>query len=51
MTGAYKVKSPNLIELYKEASELKSQFETIEFQHVYREDNKRADELANELLQ
>ena len=51
MTGAYKVKSPNLIELYNEAMRLKVQFDTIHFQHVYREDNKRADELANELIQ
>jgi len=51
MTGAYKVNSPNLIELYNEAMRLKAQFDTINFQHVYREDNKRADELANELVQ
>lgn len=50
MTGAYKVNSPNLIELYNEAIRLKAQFDTINFQHVYREDNKRADELANELV-
>lgn len=50
MTGAYKVHSPNLIELYNEAIRLKAQFDTINFQHVYREDNKRADELANELV-
>ena len=51
MTGAYKVNSPNLIKLYNEAMKLKAQFDTINFQHVYREDNKRADELANELVQ
>ena len=51
MTGAYKVNSPNLIELHNEAMRLKAQFDTINFQHVYREDNKRADELANELVQ
>ena len=50
MMGVYNVKSPNLIELYKEAVDLKSQFETIEFQHIYRNENERADELANELV-
>ena len=50
MMGVYNVKSPNLIELYKEALQLKSQFETIEFQHIYRDENSRADELANELV-
>ncbi len=50
MCGVYSVKSPNLLELYKEAVELKSQFETIEFQHIYRNENERADELANELV-
>lgn len=47
MNGAYKVKSPNLIELYEEATQLAKQFETITFVHVYRHLNKRADELAN----
>lgn len=47
MNGAYKVKSPNLIGLYEEATQLAKQFETITFVHVYRHLNKRADELAN----
>jgi ribonuclease HI len=50
MNGAYKVKSPNLIELHKEAKLLASKFETITFTHVYRNLNSRADELANKSL-
>ncbi len=47
MNGIYKVKSENLIELYKEATKLKSQFDYISFTHIYRSSNKRADELSN----
>lgn len=47
MRGVYKVKSENLKGLYTQAKDLASQFETIEFIHVYREENKRADELSN----
>ena len=50
MCGVYKVKSENLVDLYERALELKNQFESIEFIHVYREENVRADELANELV-
>ena len=47
MNGIYKVKSENLIELYKEATSLKNQFDYILFKHIYRSSNKRADELSN----
>jgi len=47
MRGVYKVKSENLKGLYTQAKDLASQFETIEFIHVYREENTRADELSN----
>lgn len=47
MRGVYKVKSENLKGLYTQAKDLASRFETIEFIHVYREENKRADELSN----
>jgi ribonuclease HI len=43
----YKVKNPNLLELYDEVVKLKKRFEYIDFNHVYRKDNKRADELSN----
>jgi ribonuclease HI len=47
MKGEYKVKSENLIHLYNEAKELEKMFDSIEFEHIYRENNKRADELSN----
>ena len=47
VNGIFRVKSPMLIELYQEVIELKAQFKHIEFNHVYRDYNKRADELSN----
>jgi ribonuclease HI len=47
MRGIYKVKSENLKGVYVQTKDLASQFETIEFIHVYREENTRADELSN----
>jgi len=48
MTGIYKVNSENLIELYKTAKQLEKSFESISYKHIYRKDNKRADELSND---
>jgi ribonuclease HI len=47
MKGVYNCKSNNLIELYEKAKELESYFEKIEYVHVFRNHNKRADELSN----
>ena len=47
MKGTYKCRSGNLIELYETAKELESHFHLIEFNHVLRNQNKRADELSN----
>ena len=47
MKGEYKVKSENLIELYNEAKILEKEFQYIKFIHIYRDNNKRADELSN----
>jgi ribonuclease HI len=47
MTGVYKCKSPNLIELYEKAKELEGKFDIIKYEHVLRNFNKRADELSN----
>jgi ribonuclease HI len=47
MKGLYKCKSINLLDLYEKAKELESHFETIEYNHVFRNQNKRADELSN----
>ena len=52
MRGEFKVNSTNLIELFARAKSLSSNsfFDKIEFEHVYRDKNKRADELSNEGL-
>lgn len=47
MKGIYKCKSINLIELHEKARELEKHFDTIEYVHVFRNQNKRADELSN----
>ena len=43
----YKIKNTDLMLLYEEAQNLIKQFTYIEFVHVYRDKNKRADELSN----
>lgn len=52
MKGAYQVKSANLKLLYSKAKQLASakNFEKIDFIHVYRNENKKADELSNQGL-
>jgi ribonuclease HI len=47
VTKEYKVKSEKLIPLYNKTQELLKQFEYIEFNHILRNKNKRADQLAN----
>ena len=47
MNKQYKISSENLVPLFKEAQELKKEFDTILFVHIYRIQNKRADELSN----
>jgi len=47
MKKEYKVKSGGLIPLYQEALRLSSQIKRIQFEHVYRHNNRRADELSN----
>ena len=50
MTGRYKVKSENMLEMYERAKELEKQFDKIDYFHVYRHLNSRADALSNEGL-
>jgi ribonuclease HI len=47
MSGDYQVNSPLLLDLYKTAKELEKKFDKIEFNHIYRNKNKRADALSN----
>ena len=50
MKGEYQVKAPALVKLFQAAKQLAGQFTEITFTHVYRNDNKRADQLSNEGL-
>lgn len=50
MRGEYKVNSENIKELFKKAKEYEKMFESVQYLHVYRKDNKRADELSNKGL-
>ena len=51
INGEYNVHSSNLLELYEAAKQLQTNFKTISFSHIYRDKNKRADELANSAVQ
>ena len=48
--GIWKCRAKNLIPILNDIIKLKNGFDRIEFMHVKREDNKRADELANEAM-
>jgi ribonuclease HI len=50
INGIYKVKSPDLQPLYAQARRLIDDIGNVTMTHVYREKNKRADELANEAM-
>jgi ribonuclease HI len=50
LKGEYKIKSEKIKPLYEEAFELLSSFKKKKLEHVRRELNKRADELANQAL-
>ena len=50
MLGEYKVKSPGLLSLYQQAKTAETNFESISYQHIYRDQNARADALSNEGL-
>ena len=47
MLKEYLVKNENIIELNKEALEIAKCIDYIRFEHIYREQNERADKLAN----
>jgi ribonuclease HI len=50
MRGQYKVKSPELRPLFERARKMSQSFESFRIDHVYREQNREADALANEAL-
>ena len=47
MQGKYKVNSPKLAPLHKCATTLAAKFTKIDYDHVYRDKNQRADALSN----
>lgn len=50
VNGIYKVSSSQIKPLYEKVNELKNKIENVEFYHVYRHENERADRLANDGL-
>jgi ribonuclease HI len=50
MNGQYRVKQPHLRILYGQAKQLESGFERVSYEHIPREQNRRADQLANQAL-
>ena len=50
MRGLYKVKSEDLQPLFERAKKMSLGFESFRIDHVYREQNREADALANEAL-
>ena len=50
MRGHYKVKSGDLRPLFERAKKMSESFESFRIDHVYREQNREADALANEAL-
>jgi ribonuclease HI len=50
MNGQYRVKNAGLKPLFEQANTLAGRFETFSIRHVRREENTRADELANKAM-
>lgn len=50
MNGEYKIKHPSMIPLAARVKELARAFKQVTFTHIYRDQNKKADALANEAM-
>jgi len=50
LTGKYKIKHPNIEKLFIQVWNLKVDYHKVDFEHIPREQNKLADQLANEAL-
>jgi ribonuclease HI len=50
LDGSYRVKQPHLQELHREVSALLQRFPHYELEHIPREQNERADRLANQAM-
>jgi ribonuclease HI len=47
MKGIYRCNSINLMPLFNKAKDLEKQFDSISYEHILRNKNKRADALSN----
>ncbi len=50
MNGEYDVKSESILKLYGKARSLESEFSEVEYNHVPRDENEAADDLANKAI-
>jgi ribonuclease HI/probable phosphoglycerate mutase len=50
VTGKYRVKDSKLQALYEPTKEVMKRFDKISFEHIYRNENERADWLANHAM-
>ncbi len=50
MKGHWKVKNANIKPLFEQAKQLQTKFQKVLFQHIPREKNKIADQIANEVM-
>lgn len=50
MSGNWKVKNANIKPLFEQAKAREEKFRSVNFKHIPREKNKRADELANQAM-
>jgi ribonuclease HI len=50
MKGEYKVNANHLYLLYEEAKKSEKKIGNVTYEHIYRNQNKRADELANQAI-
>lgn len=50
LKGIWKVKNKELQQIHSDILKILKKFSKVELKHIYREDNKRADELANQAM-
>ena len=50
LNGEYRVRNPALQRLYARVQQLESEFESVEYRHVPRAENRAADRLANRAI-
>jgi ribonuclease HI len=50
LKGIWKVKNEELKQIHSDILTILKKFSKVELKHIYREDNKRADELANQAM-